>query len=126
VSLARRGRGCEQLRRIASASAVVEPHGRGAAAYQLEVEVPPVAEDVAEEATIAVDLVEAGVGDERDGRAFGEHRPELASGRAGEALAAPDLGRVDLDEPHVEAVPEDDRVAVDHAGDVRALERRAR
>ena len=111
--------GCrgEQPHRVAPAVAVVEPDGGGAATDELDVEVASVADDVAQEAPVAVDLVETRIGLEGDHGARGEECAELTAGGTREALARADLGRVDLHEPHMGAVCEDDRVAVDHARD---------
>ena len=98
---ARGERGLEEGARIAAAVVVVEPDRRRALADELEVEVGRPAEEVAEETAVAVDLVEARVGLDADGRARRDQPPQQRAGLGAVALASPQLRRVDLDEPDV-------------------------
>ena len=111
--------GGEEPRGVPPSIAAVEPHGGGTATHELEIEVESSAEDVAEQPAVPVDLIEERIGLERHGRTCREEAPELAAGGPREALAGAGLRRVDLEETHVDAVLEDDRVAVDHARDTR-------
>src|SRR5581483_5055844 len=62
VEAAGGARGLEERRGVAAAVVVVEPDGRRAPADELDVQVGRPAEDVAQQAPVAVDLVEPRVG----------------------------------------------------------------
>jgi hypothetical protein len=81
------------------------------------VHVLPAFEDVSEAAAVAVDRVEARIRFEADARAGGEEARERRPCLVCVALALPELGRVDLDEPDALPPNEPDRIAVDDLGD---------
>jgi hypothetical protein len=94
----------EELIRMAASVAVVEPHARGAAPDELEVDVRSALANVAKEASVRVDVVERRITLEDDSRSARED-PAQDSSRLGAVALTAALGRVDLDETDRPPVP---------------------
>ena len=109
--------GLEERVRVATAVVPVEPDRGGALPDELEVEVRRASEEVAKEAAVAVDVVESRIAARRAPSSRAEQPAQQSARLSAVALAALHLGRVDLDESHVLAVRQHDRVTVDHVLD---------
>jgi hypothetical protein len=105
----------EQFLGEAPSLAAEEVRGRCPATNELDVDVHLAGDHVAQQASVAVDVVETRVALELD-RSPGTRQPlELRERRAGMALALAELGRVDLDEPDALSASHIERVAVPDA-----------
>lgn len=112
--------GVEQLVGVETFVAAAEVGRGGATADELHVHVQLSCVDVAEETPVPVIRIEIGIGLDRDplprpGQSF-----ELALRLPCVALALPELGSVDLDEPHTRSAAKVERVAVADPRDRRA------
>lgn len=105
------------LRCVAPAVAAVEVWCRSSPANEFEVHVQPSAADVTEQPTIAIHLVERGVGLENDTTAERRKSEERSSRGPRVALARAEFGRVDLDEPDSAPISKRERVTVVDRGD---------
>ena len=108
--------GLEEVGGVAAAVSVKEPGRRGTLADELEVDVGAVFLHIREGAAVAVDVVESGVELDPDMRSGREEACEDAFRRLGIALVLVRLGSIELNEAHVPPVSENDRVAVENAG----------
>ena len=95
-----------------AAIAAEEVRGRRTAANELDVDVSRLAHDVAEEPSVAIDVVEGPIPLELHRRARRHQALELALRFTREALALAELGSVDLDEPHAQPTSHVERVPV--------------
>lgn len=98
---------------MAAARTAIEVRRRRAEPDELHVHVPACRVRVAKQATVAVNGVQAGIRLEAELGAAAYEPGEFRRGFVAPALDA-ELGRVYLDEPHPDAVGEEDRVAVSH------------
>jgi hypothetical protein len=102
---------------VAAPVSMEEPGCGGPLSHEGEVDVGAVSFHIRERSAVAVDAVEGGVELDGDVASWREQVLEGALGLVGVALVLVRLGCVELDEANVAAVGEDDRVAVEDAGD---------
>jgi hypothetical protein len=107
----------EEPVREPSALAAEEVRRCSATADELDVHVCLARGDVAQQPSVAVDVVEAGVALELDSRAPWHQPPQLRECGARVALVLAELRRVDLDEPDAFSASQIERVSVPDAGD---------
>ena len=105
---------------MSAALAAVEVGRGGSAPDELEVDVAAVDPDVAEQAAVAIAVVEPGIPLQLDRGADRGEEDERICGGVAEALEIA-LRRVDLDEPDSPPVGEPERVAVRDPGDAPRL-----